>query len=498
MTEDFPTISALRAALDSRELSAVELMSQILTRVEANSLNCFISVFNEQAMDQARLADATIASGQQTALTGIPIAHKDIFLTQGHRTSCGSKILDNFIAPYDATVTEKLAAAGSVCLGKTNMDEFAMGSSNENSFYGAVKNPWNKACVPGGSSGGSAAAIAAGLVPAATGTDTGGSIRQPAAFCGVSGIKPTYGRVSRYGMVAFASSLDQAGVFAHTAQDLGVVLNAMSGHDPRDSTSAREDTHGLSSFAETPQALSRPIRIGLPKEYFSLLNNAALENIYQDVRRVFEQQNIEFVEVSLPHTSAAVPTYYVVAGAEASTNLSRFDGVRYGHRCENPQDLEDLYTRSRTEGFGAEVKRRILTGTYTLSVGYYDAYYVKAQKVRRLIAEDFTRAFNEVDLLLTPTTPSAAFRLGEMSKDPVQMYQQDVFTVPASLAGLPAMSLPCGFTEPGNNSEPPMPLGCQLLAPHFSEQLLLETALLYQQNSDWHEQHPDLIAQGGE
>ncbi|MBV1906783.1 MAG: Asp-tRNA(Asn)/Glu-tRNA(Gln) amidotransferase subunit GatA [Pseudomonadales bacterium] len=485
----YASLQMLRNELDSRALSSVELTQMYLTRINKldAEFNCFITLAEEKAMFQAEQADAQIAAGQGGALTGIPMAHKDIFLTQGIRTSCASRMLDKFIAPYDSTVAKKLNHAGMVCLGKTNMDEFAMGSSNENSYYGSTKNPWNTEHVPGGSSGGSAAAVAAALVPVTTGTDTGGSIRQPAAFCGVSGIKPTYGRVSRYGMIAFASSLDQGGVLAHSTADMALMLSAMGGFDAQDSTSAdqsMEDILALTRDSEGFALSGKKITIGLPKEYLQNLTNAELEAVYQNVQSVFSGQGIEFRDVSLPHTHVAVPTYYVLASAEASTNLSRYDGVRYGHRCESPKNLEDLYVRSRSEGFGEEVKRRILTGTYTLSVGYYDAYYVQAQKVRRLIANDFTKVFSEVDLLMTPTTPSPAFKIGQLSKDPVEMYHQDVFTIPASLAGLPSMSIPCGMQEG-------LPLGLQLIAPHFKEALLLKIGNLFQQHTDWHTQYPE-------
>ena len=489
----YSSLETLRSGLDSGLFSSLELTQHYLDRIKTHNshLNCFITVTETQALQQAREADAQIAKGESGNLTGLPMALKDIFLTKGVLSSCGSRMLNNFIAPYDSTVAAKLSASGMVCLGKTNMDEFAMGSSNENSHYGNVHNPWDTEYVPGGSSGGSAAAVSADLVPVATGTDTGGSIRQPAAFCGISGIKPTYGRVSRYGMVAFASSLDQGGAFGHKVQDLALLLSGMGGYDHLDSTSAEQsmqDIHALCGPSSNSFALGeKKITIGLPKQYLENLGSAELESVYEVARAAFETQGVQFREVSLPHTDVAVPTYYVIAGAEASTNLSRYDGVRYGHRCENPENLEDLYVRSRTEGFGDEVKRRILTGTYTLSVGYYDAYYVKAQKVRRLIANDFAAAFKEVDLLMTPTTPSHAFKIGQLSKDPVEMYQQDIFTTPASLAGLPCLSIPCGSLNK-------LPLGLQLIAPHFEEALLLKAGNLFQQHTDWHTQHPEMGA----
>jgi len=438
----------------------------------------------DAAMAAAAVADQQLAAGDAHPLCGIPLAHKDIFCTKNQPTTCGSKMLANFTAPYDATVVERLQAKGMITLGKCNMDEFAMGSSNENSFFGDVHNPWSFERVPGGSSGGSAAAVAAGLTPIATGTDTGGSIRQPASFCGITGIKPTYGRVSRFGMVAFASSLDQAGLLAQDATDAAWVLGAMAGFDPKDSTSADHPASDLAGLVGKPlSAPETPIKIGLPKEYFDELE-PKVADLLSAARAVLEAQGHSFVDVSLPHTRYAVPAYYVIAGAEASTNLSRYDGVRFGHRCDDPIDLADLYTRSRSEGFGSEVKRRILTGTYALSVGYFDAYYVRAQKIRRLIAQDFLSCFEEVDLLLTPVTPGPAFTLGNLTEDPVAMYQQDVYTVPASLAGLPAASLPCGFVDGA-------PLGAQLIGPHFAEATLLRTAFQFQQNTDFHLSHPE-------
>jgi aspartyl-tRNA(Asn)/glutamyl-tRNA(Gln) amidotransferase subunit A len=415
-------------------------------------------------------------------VTGIPIAFKDIFCTRDLLTTCGSKILENFVAPYDATVVERLKASGVVTLGKANMDEFAMGSSNENSHFGSVANPWDTDRVPGGSSGGSASLVAAGLAPIATGTDTGGSIRQPAAFCGVTGLKPTYGRVSRYGMVAFASSLDQGGLLAHSAADIALLLPHMAGFDPRDATSSPSTDDWLDGCRTEALEPANGLTIGLPAEYFTDLGIPAAA--IEAARKELEAAGFTFKEISLPHTAAAIPAYYVIAGAEASTNLSRYDGVRFGHRCEDPESLDDLYQRSRSEGFGAEVKRRILTGTYALSVGYFDAYYLKAQKIRRLIQADFLSAFEGVDLILAPTTPDVAFKRGELADDPVAMYQQDIFTIPASLAGLPAMSLPCGFHDG-------LPLGMQLIGPHFAEQAVLRTAEAYQRATDWHQRHPE-------
>ena len=481
----------MSAAAISRELAAgtyssVEITRTYLDAIGARdpSINGYITVTGEQALEQAAAADARRARGEAAALTGVPMAHKDIFCTRGTLTSCASNMLANFIAPYDATVVQRFNDAGSVMLGKTNMDEFAMGSSNENSHYGAVSNPWDLDRVPGGSSGGSAAVVAAGMAPLATGTDTGGSIRQPAAFCGVSGLKPTYGRVSRYGMIAFASSLDQGGPIGRCAEDLYLALACMAGHDLRDSTSVRRDDAWLAGAGETPLSIpAEPLRIGLPKEYFEQVGDAAAA--LEEARTTLEGMGHATVEVSLPHSHAAIPAYYVIAGAEASTNLSRYDGVRFGHRADSPEDLNDLYERSRTEGFGAEVKRRILTGTYALSVGYYDAYYKKAQRVRRLIQRDFLDAFNAVDVLLAPTTPNMAFEKGALADDPVAMYAQDVFTTPVSLAGLPALSVPCGFSGG-------LPLGMQLIAPHFEERRLLELGHAYQQATDWHARAPEI------
>ena len=484
----FESLEALAGGLRDGRFSSRELTRSFLDRIAAHdgALNSFITVDEERALAQADAADARLSAGDVTPLTGIPLAHKDIYCTHGMLTSCGSRMLANFVAPYDATVVSLLDRAGAVTLGKTNMDEFAMGSSNENSHFGPVANPWSPDRVPGGSSGGSAAAVAAGLTPLATGTDTGGSIRQPAAFCGLTGIKPTYGRVSRYGMVAFASSLDQGGVLARSVADAAPVLAWMSGFDPLDSTSSDHADTWLEARRDGPVAApQRPPVIGLPRQYFQSLGQggAAIEA----ARQALEAAGCRFRDIDLPHTDMAIPAYYIIAGAEASTNLSRFDGVRFGHRCDAPDNLEDLYRRSRSEGFGAEVKRRILTGTYALSVGYYDAYYLKAQKLRRLIQNDFLAAFEQVDLLLTPTTPAPAFPRGDLTSDPVAMYQQDIFTTPASLAGLPAMSLPCGFAGA-------LPLGMQLIAPHFGERVLLETGALYQQHSDWHQKVPEAFA----
>jgi aspartyl-tRNA(Asn)/glutamyl-tRNA(Gln) amidotransferase subunit A len=471
------TIGELAEHLATRQLSSVELTRHFLARIERlnPALNALITLTADEALAAAAAADVRLAAGEHGPLLGIPLIHKDIFCTDGVRTSCGSRMLDNFIAPYDATVVARLKAAGAVMLGKSNMDEFAMGSSNETSYYGPVRNPWDTAKVPGGSSGGSAAAMAARLAPYATGTDTGGSIRQPAALTGVTGVKPTYGRVSRFGMIAFASSLDQAGVFTRTAADAATVLEVMAGFDPLDSTSV--DT----PVPDYPAMLAAPLKglkIGLLREFFDGLEsrNAAL---IHDALKVYTSLGASTVEVSLPHLPLSVPTYYVVAPAECSSNLSRFDGVRFGYRCEQPKDLADLYKRSRGEGFGPEVKRRIMTGTYVLSAGYFDAYYLKAQKVRRLITDDFRSAFLEVDLLIGPTTPTPAFDIGAKIDDPVTMYLNDIYTIGANLAGLPGLSLPCGFVDG-------LPMGLQLIGPHFSEGKLLNAAHQFQLETEWH------------
>ena len=476
------TLRAMSRALAARQISCIELTEEHLARLTEDDTNSFITVAHASAREQAKQAQQRREQGETQPLIGLPIAHKDIFCTEGLATTCGSRMLENFIAPYDAHVVTLLAQAGMVTVGKTNMDEFAMGSSNESSHFGPVSNPWNTDCVPGGSSGGSAAAVAAGLVACATGTDTGGSIRQPAALCGITGLKPTYGRISRYGMIAFASSLDQAGTMTCDAEDAALMLSAMAGFDSKDSTSIQRHDAWLSDLAENGiPDLGRTLKIGLPREYYAdLQDSAAIE----DVQKTLAQQGHELVDVNLPHTHQAIPVYYVIASAEASTNLSRYDGVRFGHRCDDPQSLDDLYRRSRSEGFGDEVKRRILTGTYTLSVGYFDAYYIKAQKIRRLISDDFNKVFADVDILLTPTSPTPAFRKGQLSNDPVAMYQQDLYTVPTSLAGLPALSMPCGFVDG-------LPVGAQLIAPAFREDLLLGLAAKYQKHSDWHLQRPD-------
>jgi len=476
------SVAQLIAGLQAGQFSSAELTRCFLDRIGEldSAYNSFISVDEGAAMAAAAGADERIAAGNASPLTGIPIAQKDIFCTRGMRTSCGSRMLDNFIPPYNATLIERFNRDGAIMLGKTNMDEFAMGSSNENSFYGPARNPWDTDLVPGGSSGGSAAAVAALLAPAATGTDTGGSIRQPAAFCGITGLKPTYGRVSRLGMVAFASSLDQAGPMAHTAEDCALLLNSMAGHDPLDSTSSESATEDY--CAQLEKSL-QGLRIGLPREYFGEGLDTATARCIEQALKELEAQGASLVEVSLPHSHLTIPTYYVIAPAEASTNLSRFDGVRYGHRCEDPTDLHDLYTRTREEGFGDEVKRRILVGTYALSAGYYDAYYKKAQQVRRLIKQDFLDCFEHVDVIAGPTTPGPAFALGAKSDDPVAMYLEDVYTLAVNLAGLPGMSIPAGLVDG-------KPIGLQLIGQHFGEARLLNVAHQFQQATDWHQQRP--------
>ena len=477
------TIKRLSTALAERKLSSVEATQHFLSRIKAlnGKYRCFITVDEEQSLAQARAADQLRAAGRAQPLTGVPIAQKDIFCAKGWLTTCGSKMLANFVSPYDAHVVERLNAAGAVNIGKTNMDEFAMGSSNETSFYGPVKNPWNTEAVPGGSSGGSAAAIAARLAPGAIGTDTGGSIRQPAALSGIAGLKPTYGVVSRYGMIAFASSLDQGGPLARTAEDLALMLNVMAGHDARDSTSLER------SAEDYTHDLLRPVgglRIGLPREFFA-------EGVAPDVAKAVEEAvrqvrrlGCETVEVSLPNMGLSVPVYYVLAPAEASSNLARFDGVRYGYRAPDYADLEDMYKKTRAQGFGEEVKRRILIGTYVLSHGYYDAYYLRAQKLRRLIARDFAEAFRKCDVIMGPTSPTTAFRIGERADDPVQMYLSDIYTIAVNLAGLPGMSIPCGFDGGG------LPVGLQIIGNYFAEARMLNVAHQYQLATDWHDRAP--------
>lgn len=490
-------IALMAKALAAKEVSSTELTQYFLDRIEAGKhWNAYLDVSAHLSLEQSSKADAILAAGQGGKLTGIPVAHKDVFVTRGWKSTAASKMLEGYLSPFDATVVANLGipseenpnGAGMVCLGKTNMDEFAMGSSNENSAYGPVLNPWNSKYVAGGSSGGSAAAVAAGLAPIATGTDTGGSIRQPAAFCGLTGIKPSYGRVSRYGMIAYASSLDQAGPIGKTAEDCALLLTAMSSHDPRDSTSLADsgEDYGrylTQAWKEGNTNAVKPLeglRIGLPTEFFAEGLAQEVANAVNTAAKALQDLGAELVEVSLPKTKLSIPVYYVLAPAEASSNLSRFDGVRYGHRANEYRDLSDMYKKSRTEGFGAEVKRRILIGTYVLCHGYYDAYYLQAQKIRRIIAADFQAAFAKCDVILGPVAPDVAWRLGEKSKDPVQMYLEDIYTLSTNLAGLPAMSVPCGF----NTSN--LPIGMQLIGNYFSEARLLQVAHRYQQSSDWH------------
>jgi len=475
------TIAELAKGLRSGEFSSVELTQSFLTRIKQhNSLNAYITVTEDLALQEAKAADARLAKGDAELLTGIPVAQKDIFCTEGVKTTCGSKMLDNFIAPYNATVVDKFNNAGAVMLGKLNMDEFAMGSSNETSYYGAVKNPWDTDTVPGGSSGGTAAAVAARLAVCATGTDTGGSIRQPAALCGITGLKPTYGRVSRYGMIAYASSLDQGGPMTRNAEDAAIMLQTMAGFDDKDSTSVDlpvpDYMSGLGNSLEG-------LKIGLPKEFFGDGLNSDVAAAIEAAVNEYKKLGATVTEVSMPTLKLAIPAYYVIAPAECSANLSRFDGVRFGYRCENPVDLTDLYTRSRGEAFGKEVKRRILMGTYALSAGYYDAYYIKAQKIRRLISEDFKKALSEVDVIMGPVTPSTAFGIGEKIGNPIEMYLSDIYTIAINLAGLPAMSVPAGFAVG-------MPVGLQIIGNYFAEDRLLNIAHQYQQVTDWHTYTP--------
>ena len=477
------TLADIIAGLNRGEFSSTEITRHFLDRIQKmdGQYNSFITVTVDAALASAAAADRKRATGNAPLFCGVPMAHKDIFCTNGVRTSCGSKMLDNFVPPYDATVVENFANAGAVILGKTNMDEFAMGSSNETSYYGPVKNPWDINCVPGGSSGGSAAAIAARLTPAATATDTGGSIRQPAALCGITGLKPTYGRVSRWGMIAFASSLDQGGPMARTAEDCALMLNIMASFDTKDSTSIDRPVPDYSIDLNQPLT---GLKIGIPKEYFGEGLNPDTEQAVRDALAEYEKLGATLVEVSLPHSNLAVPAYYVIAPAEASANLSRFDGVRYGYRCENPKDLRDLYMRTRGEGLGEEVKRRILVGAYCLSAGYYDAYYRKAQQVRRLIKQDFVDAFQQVDVIMGPTSPSPAFGFGAKGNDPVAMYLEDIYTIATNLAGLPGMSVPCGLVDN-------KPVGLQIIGDYFDEALMLNVAHQFQQATDWHQRAPE-------
>jgi aspartyl-tRNA(Asn)/glutamyl-tRNA(Gln) amidotransferase subunit A len=485
-------IAELAHALASKHLSSVELTTALLDRIDALNprLNAFLARDRKRALAEAKAADARLAAGNATPLTGIPIAHKDVLMTAGWKTTCGSRMLENFVAPYSAFVVERLAEAGMVLVGKTNMDEFAMGSSSETSYFGPVKNPWNVDYVPGGSSGGSSAAVAARLVPAATGTDTGGSIRQPAALSGVCGLKPTYGVCSRYGLIAFASSLDTPGPLAQTAEDCALLLNAMAGHDPRDSTSLDRPREDYARLLRAPSG-AKPLaglRIGTPKEYFGIGIDADVAAAVDAGLAEFRKLGATTIEVTLPNVDLSVPVYYVIASAEASSNLARFDGVRYGHRAAKYDDLTDMYKKTRAEGFGAEVKRRILVGTYVLSHGYYDAYYLKAQQVRRLIADGFQRAYRQCDLILGPTSPTAAFKLGAKTADPVQMYLNDIFTVAGNLTGAPAISIPCGFDRNG------LPIGLQLQGNYFAEGLILNAAHRFQQATDWHRREPAALA----
>ena len=480
------SLRQLGAALHSKKISSVELTQLYLGRIATLNpeLNAYITVNEEMSLAQARAADALLAQGQAPVLAGIPIAQKDIFCAKGWRTTCGSKMLHNFIAPYDAHVIEQFNRAGAVNLGKTNMDEFAMGSSNETSHFGAVKNPWKRDAVPGGSSGGTAAAVAARLCAAATGTDTGGSIRQPAALCGISGIKPTYGVVSRYGMIAFASSLDQAGPMARSAEDLALMLNVMAGFDERDSTSLQRAKEDYARDLDKPL---KGLRIGLPKEFFAEGLSSDVAQAVDAAIAQYKKLGAELLDISLPNSRLSIPVYYVLAPAEASSNLSRFDGVRYGYRAPEYSNLADMYEKSRAQGFGEEVKRRIMIGTYVLSHGYYDAYYLQAQKIRRLIAQDFVEAFKQCDVIMGPTTPTTAFNLGEKGNDPVQMYLSDIYTIAVNLAGLPGMSIPCGF---GSNN---MPVGLQIIGNYFEEARMLNVAHQYQLATDWHTQTPNEI-----
>jgi len=476
------SLAELAKGLSSGDFSSRELTELLLSRVEKHqSLNAFISITADRALADADACDKARSKGNAGALCGLPIVYKDIFCTKGVLTTCGSRILEDFVAPYDATVVERLSSAGAVMLGKTNMDEFAMGSSNETSYFGPVRNPWDTECAPGGSSGGSAAAVAARLTPAATGTDTGGSIRQPASLTGTVGLKPTYGRVSRYGMIAFASSLDQAGVITRTTEDAAMLLAVMAGFDERDSTSV---DHPVADYVGGLTAPMKGRKIGIVRQHFDEGLDEQCAARVKDALSALEQQGAELIEVDLPNLDLSVPTYYVVAPAECSSNLSRFDGVRFGHRADNAKDLFDLYCRSRGEGFGAEVKRRIMTGTYVLSAGYYDAYYLKAQKVRQLISQDFKNAFEKVDVIAGPTTPTPAFRLGDKTDDPITMYLNDIYTIGANLAGLPGISVPCGFVNG-------LPVGLQLVGPHFAEETILACAHQYQMVSDWHRQCPE-------
>jgi len=484
------TLKQLSVLLHEKKISAEELAQLYLARIQHSDLNAFLHVDQELTLQQARAADSRLAQNDSTPLTGVPIAHKDIFVTRGWRATAGSKMLENYISPFDATVVEHFNNAGMVTLGKLNCDEFAMGSSNENSHFGPVKNPWDKTAIPGGSSGGSAAAVAARLTPAATATDTGGSIRQPASLCGVTGIKPTYGSVSRFGMIAFASSLDQAGPIAQTAEDCALLLNAMTGFDARDSTSLERKKEDFSAGLE--QDL-KGLRIGIPREYFSSGLSADVEQAVRAALQEYEKLGATLVDISLPKTELSIPVYYVIAPAEASSNLSRFDGVRYGHRAADYKDLADMYKKSRAEGFGEEVKRRILVGAYVLSHGYYDAYYLQAQKIRRLIAQDFQNALTgpnrQCDVIMGPVSPTVAWDLGAKADDPVANYLADIYTLSTSLAGLPGMSIPCGFGQGEKNAR--RPVGLQIIGNYYEEARLLNVAHQYQRVTDWHLRSPE-------
>ncbi|WP_191603053.1 Asp-tRNA(Asn)/Glu-tRNA(Gln) amidotransferase subunit GatA [Marinomonas algicola] len=477
-------ISLLAQQLRAKEFSSVELTQHFLDRIKQldTTINSFITVTEEHALTAAKQADIRLSHGETNPLIGIPVAHKDLFCTQNTLTTCASKMLNNFVPPYESTVTQRMLNSGSIMLGKTNMDEFAMGSSNENSFFGSVKNPWNLNAVPGGSSGGSAAAVAAGLIVAATGTDTGGSIRQPASFCGITGLKPTYGRVSRFGMIAFASSLDQAGPMARSAEDCAHILNSIAGFDEKDSTSSETDKEDYTAQLNQPLT---GLKIGLPKEYFGDALDQEVAKVTLDAVKEFEKLGATIVDISLPNLNLSIPSYYVIAPSEASSNLSRFDGVRFGHRCENPKDLLDMYMRSRSEGFGAEIQKRIMVGTYALSEGYYDAYYLKAQKIRRLIKQDFVDALSQVDVIMGPVAPTTAFGLNSKTQDPVAMYLEDIYTLSVNLAGIPAMSIPAGFINK-------MPVGLQIMGNYFAEAKLLNVAHQFQQHTDWHTHTPTL------
>lgn len=479
------SLKQLAAMLTSKQISSVEMTHEFLKRIDQHNpeINAYIALDQEKTLAQAAAADLRIAQGNAAPLTGIPIAQKDIFCAKGWKTTCGSKMLANFTAPYNAGVIERFDAAGAVNLGKTNMDEFAMGSSNETSYFGTVQNPWDRSRVPGGSSGGSAAAVAARLCAAATGTDTGGSIRQPASLCGFSGLKPTYGLVSRYGMIAFASSLDQAGPMAKSCEDMALMMNVMTGFDERDSTSLEREKEDYARDLNKPLT---GLRVGLPKEYFADGLDGSVAKVVQEAIDQYRKLGAEIVDISLPNTMLSIPVYYVLAPAEASSNLSRYDGVRFGHRAAEYTDLMDMYCKSRAEGFGSEVKRRILIGTYVLSAGYYDAYYLKAQQIRRLIAQDFTEAFKKCDIIMGPTAPSTAFKAGEKADDPVAMYMQDIYTIAVNLAGLPGMSIPAGFA---NN----LPVGLQVIGNYFDEARMLNVGHAYQQVTDWHTQMPQGI-----